>query len=79
MKRTVKIYIISICMLIGSAILFLLICLLSYLLPKDNFNLMEWKTKSTEVKGFVQVYHDCIRFLYKGIIINHYKNRANLH
>lgn len=41
MKRTVKIYIISICMLIGSAILFLLICLLSYLLPKDNFNLME--------------------------------------
>lgn len=67
MKRTVKIYIISICMLIGSAILFLLICLLSYLLPKDNFNLMEWKTKSTEVKGFVQVYHDCIKISEKNI------------
>lgn len=67
MKRAVKIYIISICMLIGSAILFLLICLLSYLLPKDNFNLMEWKTKSTEVKGFVQVYHDCIKISEKNI------------
>ena len=67
MKRTVKIYIISICMLIGSAILFLLICLLSYLLPKDNFNLTEWKTKSTEVKGFVQVYHDCIKISEKNI------------
>jgi hypothetical protein len=67
MKRTVKIYIISICMLIGSAISFLLICLLSYLLPKDNFNLMEWKTKSTEVKGFVQVYHDCIKISEKNI------------
>lgn len=67
MKRTVKIYIISICMLIGSAILFLLICLLNYLLPKDNFNLMEWKTKSTEVKGFVQVYHDCIKISEKNI------------
>lgn len=67
MKRTVKIYIISICMLIGSVILFLLICLLSYLLPKDNFNLMEWKTKSTEVKGFVQVYHDCIKISEKNI------------
>lgn len=54
-------------MLIGSAILFLLICLLSYLLPKDNFNLMEWKTKSTEVKGFVQVYHDCIKISEKNI------------
>lgn len=67
MKRAVKIYIISICMLIGSAILFLLICLLSYLLPKDNFNLMEWKTKSTEVKEFVQVYHDCIKISEKNI------------
>lgn len=67
MKRAVKVYIISICMLIGSAILFLLICLLSYLLPKDNFNLMEWKTKSTEVKGFVQVYHDCIKISEKNI------------
>ena len=67
MKRAVKIYIISICMLIGSALLFLLICLLSYLLPKDNFNLMEWKTKSTEVKGFVQVYHDCIKISEKNI------------
>ena len=67
MKRAVKIYIISICMLIGSALLFLLICLLSYLLPKDNFNLMEWKTKSTEVKGFVQVYHDCIKISEKII------------
>ena len=67
MKRAVKIYIISICMLIGSAILFLLICLLSYLLPKDSFNLMEWKTKSTEVKGFVQVYHDCIKISEKNI------------
>lgn len=67
MKRAVKIYIISICMLIGSAILFLLICLLSYLLPKDNFSLMEWKTKSTEVKGFVQVYHDCIKISEKNI------------
>lgn len=67
MKRAGKIYIISICMLIGSAILFLLICLLSYLLPKDNFNLMEWKTKSTEVKGFVQVYHDCIKISEKNI------------
>lgn len=67
MKRTVKIYIISICMLIGSAILFLLICLLNYLLLKDNFNLMEWKTKSTEVKGFVQVYHDCIKISEKNI------------
>lgn len=67
MKRAVKIYIISICMLIGSAILFLLICLLSYLLPKDNFNLMEWKIKSTEVKGFVQVYHDCIKISEKNI------------
>lgn len=67
MKRAVKIYIISICMLIGSAILFLLICLLSYLLPKDNFNLMEWKTKSTEGKGFVQVYHDCIKISEKNI------------
>lgn len=67
MKRAVKIYIISICMLMGSAILFLLICLLSYLLPKDNFNLMEWKTKSTEVKGFVQVYHDCIKISEKNI------------
>lgn len=67
MKRAVKIYIISICMLIGSAILFLLICLLSYLLPKDNFNLMEWKTKSTEVKGFVQIYHDCIKISEKNI------------
>lgn len=54
-------------MLIGSALLFLLICLLSYLLPKDNFNLMEWKTKSTEVKGFVQVYHDCIKISEKNI------------
>lgn len=54
-------------MLIGSAILFFLICLLSYLLPKDNFNLMEWKTKSTEVKGFVQVYHDCIKISEKNI------------
>lgn len=54
-------------MLIGSAILFLLICLLSYLLPKDNFNLTEWKTKSTEVKGFVQVYHDCIKISEKNI------------
>lgn len=54
-------------MLIGSAILFLLICLLSYLLPKDNFSLMEWKTKSTEVKGFVQVYHDCIKISEKNI------------
>lgn len=67
MKRAVKVYIISICMLIGSAILFLLICLLSYLLPKDNFNLMEWKTKSTEIKGFVQVYHDCIKISEKNI------------
>ena len=25
------------------------------------------------------VYQDYIRFLYKGIIINHNKNRANLH
>ena len=25
------------------------------------------------------LYRECFRFLYKGIIINHYKNRANLH
>ena len=67
MKRTVKIYIISICVLIGSSILFLLMSFLSYLLPKDNFNLMEWKTKSTQVKGFVQVYHDCIKISEKNI------------
>ena len=62
MKRAVKIYIISICMLIGSAILFFVLYVFcSYLLPKDSFNLMEWKTNLTEVKGFVQVYHDCIK------------------
>lgn len=28
---------------------------------------------------FPDYYMEYIRFLYKGIIINHYKNRANLH
>lgn len=26
-----------------------------------------------------EYYNQYVRFLYKGIIINHYKNRANLH
>ena len=31
------------------------------------------------MKSTQRFYHKYFRFLYKGIIINHYKNRANLH
>lgn len=31
------------------------------------------------IPGYVHLYRSLLRFLYKGIIINHNKNRANLH
>lgn len=45
-------------------------------LIKENKN---YRIFGNSYKHMKLYYKDIIRFLYKGIIINHYKNRANLH
>ena len=52
---------------------------------KGTWFLAGWNTMSKEEKAaynekaICHLFGKCVRFLYKGIIINHNKNRASLH